>query len=88
MLIQIISNIATPICQIIEKFVGSIKNSHECVTQLYQVFITPAIITQIISNVMSDEQNVSVYNAPILQTYLSNISVLVPEKLQNLFHLE
>lgn len=31
---------------------------------------------------MSDEENVSVYNAPILQTYLTNVPLVIPEKSQ------
>jgi hypothetical protein len=46
------------------------------------------VITQIISNVMSDVENVSVYNAPILQAYLANVPLVIPEKSQVVEHLK
>lgn len=54
------------------------KAANESSIELSHLFFTPAIITQIISNVMSDEENVSVYNAPILQTYLTNVPLVIP----------
>lgn len=31
---------------------------------------------------MSEDENVSVYNAPILQTYLTNVPLVIPEQSQ------
>lgn len=78
----VISNLSTPICQTIEKVAASVKAANESSIELSHLFFTPAIITQIISNVMSDEENVSVYNAPILQTYLTNVPLVIPQKSQ------
>ena len=37
------------------------------------------MITQVIKNVMSDAENVAVYNAPVLQTYLTNVPFVLPD---------
>jgi hypothetical protein len=44
------------------------------------VFFSLDIIQQVIENVMSDDENVSVYNAPILFTYLTNVPFVLPEE--------
>ena len=36
-------------------------------------------MSEVIKNVMSDEENVSIYNAPILFTYLTNVPFVLPE---------
>lgn len=53
--IFVISNLSTPICETIEKVAASVKTANENSIELSHIFFTPAIITQIISNVMSDE---------------------------------
>ena len=37
------------------------------------------MITQVIKNVMNEEENVCVYNAPVLFTYLTNVPFVLPE---------
>ena len=37
------------------------------------------MITQVIKNVISPEEKVSIYNAPILFTYLTNVPFTLPE---------
>lgn len=75
-----VSNLSASICEIIEKVAGALKgNSNESASELSSIYFKPEIITKVITNVMSDEENTSVYNAPILLTYLTNVPLILPE---------
>jgi hypothetical protein len=43
------------------------------------MFFNPTEISSIINNVISETENVSVYNAPILYIYLTNVPLNAPE---------
>lgn len=62
----------------IEKAAANIK-SNSAIPEFTTIFFTPEIVTLVIKNVMSDYENVSVYNAPILLTYLTNVPFTLPE---------
>ncbi len=72
------SNISSYVCQIIEKIASNLKgpNKNEIFSQ---TFFTFGVITAIIENVICNEENVSVYNAPILLMYLTNVPFAHPD---------
>lgn len=72
------SNLSICVCDIIEKVSGNIKSQNP-ITEFGKVFFHPSIITKVITNVMSDEENVSIYNAPVLLVYLTNAPLNIPE---------
>ncbi len=53
--------------------------SNTKIIEFNNVFFSLETITQVIKNVMSDEENVAVYNAPILLTYLTNVPFVLPD---------
>lgn len=53
--------------------------SNNKVVELSNIFFSLEIIASIIKNVMSEDENISVYNAPILLTYLTNVPFVLPE---------
>ena len=64
----------------IEKVATALKaNSNESCQKISSLYFKSDIITKVITNVMSEDENVSVYNAPILLTYLSNVPLILPE---------
>ena len=75
---QIISNISSYICEIIEKIAANLKGNSK-INEFNTTFFSLDIITKVIKNVMSDEENVAVYNAPILLTYLTNVPFVLPD---------
>lgn len=66
------------IVEIIEKIAANLKSNTK-ITELNTTFFSLDIITQVIKNVMSDEECVAVYNAPILLSYLTNVPFVLPE---------
>lgn len=76
--ISVISNLSSYICQIIEKVATNLKSNTKII-EFNNVFFSLETITQVIKNVMSDEENVAVYNAPILLTYLTNVPFVLPD---------
>lgn len=76
----VMSNLSAAICEIIEKVSTALKgNGNEYANELSALYFKPEIITKVITNVMSDEENVSVYNAPILSSYLINVPLVLPD---------
>lgn len=64
----------------IEKVATALKgNSNEISQKLSSLYFKAEIITKVITNVMSDDENVSVYNAPIFLTYITNVPLTLPE---------
>ena len=76
--IQIISNLSSYICETIEKIAANLKGNSK-IPEFNTTFFSLDIITQVIKNVVSDEENVAVYNAPILLTYLTNVPFVLPD---------
>ena len=72
------SNLSVCVCDIIEKVSANIKSQNPIV-EFGKVFFHPSIITKVITNVMMDEENVSIYNAPVLLVYLNNAPLNIPD---------
>jgi len=72
------SNISNYICEIIEKIAANLKGNNRII-EFNNVFFSLDIIQQVIFNVMSDAEDVSIYNAPILLTYLYNVPFVLPD---------
>jgi hypothetical protein len=72
------SNISAYICEIIEKIATNLKGNNK-INEFNTVFFSLDVIQQVIRNVMSGDENISVYNAPILFTYLTNVPFILPE---------
>lgn len=62
----------------IEKIAANLKGNSK-INEFNTTFFSLDIITQVIKNVMSDEENVAVYNSPILLTYLTNVPFVLPD---------
>jgi hypothetical protein len=77
-MIQIMSNLSAYVCEIIEKIAANLKGNNKIV-EFNNVFFSLDVVTQVIRNVMSEDENVSVYNAPILFTYLTNVPFVLPD---------
>lgn len=72
------SNLSVCVCDIIEKVSANIKSQNP-VSEFGKVFFTPVVITKVINNVMVDEENISIYNAPVLLIYLTNVPINIPD---------
>lgn len=72
------SNLSAYVCEIIEKIAANLKGNNKIV-EFNNVFFSLDVVTQVIRNVMSEDENVSVYNAPILFTYLTNVPFVLPD---------
>ena len=79
--IFVLSNLSACVTETVEKCVASLK-SNTPIKEFSGIFFNPDDITVIINNVMSEFENVSVYNAPILLTYLTNVPLNAPESEQ------
>jgi hypothetical protein len=77
-LIQVISNLSSYLCEIVEKVATNLKSTTR-ISEFNDVFFTLETVTQVIKNVMSEDENVAVYNAPVLLTYLTNVPFVLPE---------
>jgi hypothetical protein len=67
------------VSEIIEKVAANLKGNNK-ITEFNDVFFSLDVITQVIKNVISEEENVSIYNAPILFTYLTSVPFILPEE--------
>lgn len=65
-------------CEIIEKVAANAKSTN-AIPEFCAIFFAPKVIIEIINNVISSEENVSVYNAAILFSYLTNAPIVLPE---------
>lgn len=72
------SNLSAYVSEIIEKVAANLKGNNK-ITEFNEVFFSLEAITQVIRNVISEEENVSIYNAPILFTYLTSVPFVLPE---------
>jgi hypothetical protein len=72
------SNLSAYACEVIEKIAANLKSNNK-ILEFNNTFFSLEIITDVIKNVMSDIENVSIYNAPILFTYLTNVPFVLPE---------
>jgi hypothetical protein len=72
------SNLSAYVSEIIEKVAANLKGNNK-ITEFNDVFFSLEAITQVIKNVISEEENVSIYNAPILFTYLTSVPFVLPE---------
>lgn len=72
------SNLSAYVSEIIEKVATNLKGNNK-ITEFNDVFFSLEAITQVIKNVISEEENVSIYNAPILFTYLTSVPFVLPE---------
>ena len=72
------SNLSSYVCEVIEKIAANLKGSNK-VPELQEAFFSLEVITQVIKNVMSADEHVSIYNAPILFAYLTNVPFVLPE---------
>lgn len=43
------------------------------------IYFSVDIVTSLIKNIMNDDENVCIYNAPILFTYFTNVPFVLPE---------
>ena len=76
--IYVMSNLSSYVCEVIEKIAANLKGNNK-VPELQEAFFSLEVITQVIKNVMSPEEHVSIYNAPILFAYLTNVPFVLPE---------
>lgn len=72
------SNISSYMSEIIEKISANLKSNNKVVA-FATIFFSVDIVTSIIKNIMSEDENVCIYNAPILFTYLTNVPFVLPE---------
>lgn len=72
------SNLSTYVTEVIEKAATNLKSATKIV-EFADLFFSLEVVTQVIKNVMSDEENVSVYNAPILFAFLTSAPFVLPE---------
>ena len=49
------------------------------IVEFNDIFFSIDAITQVIKNVINEDENVSIYNAPILFTYLTSVPLVLPE---------
>jgi len=71
------SNLSSYVCEVIEKVAANLKGNNR-IAEFNDTFFSLDVITQVIKNVMSPEENVSIYNAPILFTYLTSVPFILP----------
>lgn len=69
------------VCEVIEKVAGNLKGNNK-IPEFNTAFFSLDVVTQVIRNVMSEEESVSVYNAPILFAYLTNVPFVLPDDAQ------
>jgi hypothetical protein len=74
---QIMSNISAYVVEIIEKAAGNLKSLTK-ISEFADLFFSLEVVTQIIKNVMSEHENVSVYSSPVLLAFLTSVPVIVP----------
>ena len=75
------SNLSTYVVEVIEKVAANLKGTNK-VSEFNDAFFSLEVVTLVIKNVMSSEENVSIYNAPILFTYLTNVPFVLPQEEQ------
>ena len=66
--IYVMSNLSTYVVEVIEKVAANLKGTNR-IGEFNDAFFSLEVVTLVIKNVMSSEENVSIYNAPILFTY-------------------
>ncbi len=74
----VLSNLSACVCETIEKCITQLKSANP-IKEFSIMFFNPTEIACIINNVISEIENVSVYNAPILYIYLTNVPLNAPE---------
>lgn len=76
--VYVLSNFSAFVSETIEKAATNAKSTSP-VPEFTTIFFTPEVVTIVIRNVMSEHENVCVYNAPILLTYLTNVPFTLPQ---------
>lgn len=79
--VEVLSNLSAYVCEVIEKVAGNLKGNNK-IPEFNTAFFSLDVVTQVIRNVMSQEESVSVYNAPILFAYLTNVPFVLPDDAQ------
>lgn len=72
------SNLSACVTEVMEKAAANLKSVNR-VNEFAEVFFSLEVMVQVIKNVMSEEESVSVYNAPVLLTFLTNVPFTLPE---------
>lgn len=72
------SNLSAYVCEIVEKIAANLKSNNR-IPELNSTFFSLETVSTLISNVINPEESVSVYNAPILLTYLTTVPFVLPE---------
>ncbi|MEI2703357.1 MAG: hypothetical protein V9E83_13280 [Baekduia sp.] len=75
------SNISAYACEVIEKVAANLKSNNK-IPEFSAAYLSLVTVTTLINSVMSPEESVSVYNAPVLFTYLATVPFILPEDQQ------
>lgn len=72
------SNLSAYVVEVIEKAATNLKGQNR-IAEFADIFFSLEAVTHIIRNVMSEQDNVSIYSAPVLLTFLTSVPFVLPE---------
>lgn len=73
------SNISAYVCEVIEKVAANLKSNNK-IPEFSTSYLSLETVRILINNVISEEESVSVYNAPVLLSYLTTVPFTLPEE--------
>lgn len=77
--IKTMSNISAYVCEVIEKVAANLKSNNK-IPEFSTSYLSLETVRILINNVISEEESVSVYNAPVLLSYLTTVPFTLPEE--------
>lgn len=81
-LMQLMGNLSMILCEVIDKYSSTIKTVQGCKEMLTYVYGTK-FCRELVNNIISDDEQVSIYNTPVLLCSLVSIRNLIDSKEQS-----